>query len=175
MCLSLMRRAGRGTTHGYLGLHPCFKDIDMGYVLFKLGGHGATERADKATLRFQIGYGSNKKTRHMMPSGHKAFLVHNVNDVELLLMHNMTFAAEYVFSDRELEYNLTVKQDWPCCVVTEANRDNCTGEAAGCQGYKCKGENNYRGLRWSRTEGRRVGLQRVYLRILPALRASSLL
>jgi ribosomal protein L32E len=25
----------------------------------------------------QIGYGSNKKTRHLMPSGHKAFLVSN--------------------------------------------------------------------------------------------------
>lgn len=44
----------------------------------------------------QIGYGSNKKTRHLMPSGHKAFLVHNPNDVDLLLMHNKTFAAEYV-------------------------------------------------------------------------------
>ncbi|KAF3914782.1 hypothetical protein ABW20_dc0101202 [Dactylellina cionopaga] len=42
----------------------------------------------------KIGYGSNKKTRHMTPSGHKAFLVHNVNDVDLLLMHNHTFAAE---------------------------------------------------------------------------------
>ncbi|KAK6359669.1 Scaffold-type E3 ligase [Orbilia brochopaga] len=42
----------------------------------------------------KIGYGSNKKTRHMMPSGHKAFLVHNANDVDLLLMHNHTFAAE---------------------------------------------------------------------------------
>ncbi|POS83304.1 hypothetical protein EPUL_003332 [Erysiphe pulchra] len=41
-----------------------------------------------------IGYGSNKKTRHMMPSGHKAFLVQNTQDVELLLMHNKTFAAE---------------------------------------------------------------------------------
>lgn len=44
----------------------------------------------------QIGYGSNKKTRHMMPSGHKAFLVNNPRDVDLLLMHNQTFAAEYV-------------------------------------------------------------------------------
>ena len=44
----------------------------------------------------QIGFGSNKKTRHMMPSGHKAFLVHNTRDVDLLLMHNKTFAAEYV-------------------------------------------------------------------------------
>ena len=25
----------------------------------------------------QIGYGSNKKTRHLMPSGHKAFVVNN--------------------------------------------------------------------------------------------------
>ena len=43
----------------------------------------------------QIGYGSNKKTRHMMPSGHKAFLVNNTRDLDLLLMHNKTFAAEY--------------------------------------------------------------------------------
>lgn len=32
----------------------------------------------------------------MMPSGHKAFLVNNPKDVELLLMHNRTYAAEYV-------------------------------------------------------------------------------
>ena len=32
----------------------------------------------------------------MTPSGHKAFLVRNVADVDLLLMHNRTFAAEYV-------------------------------------------------------------------------------
>ncbi|KAE8441778.1 60S ribosomal protein L32, partial [Mollisiaceae sp. DMI_Dod_QoI] len=41
-----------------------------------------------------IGFGSNRKTRHMMPSGHKAFLVNNVRDVDLLLMHNKSFAAE---------------------------------------------------------------------------------
>jgi len=49
----------------------------------------------------QIGYGSNKKTRHMNPAGYKAFLVNNVRDVDLLLMHNRTFAAEYVMEDRE--------------------------------------------------------------------------
>ncbi|KAL1956413.1 hypothetical protein VTO42DRAFT_7299 [Malbranchea cinnamomea] len=42
----------------------------------------------------KIGYGSNKKTRHMIPSGHKVFLVQNPKDVELLLMHNRTYAAE---------------------------------------------------------------------------------
>lgn len=32
----------------------------------------------------------------MIPSGHKVFLVQNPKDVELLLMHNRTYAAEYV-------------------------------------------------------------------------------
>jgi large subunit ribosomal protein L32e len=32
----------------------------------------------------------------MMPSGHKAFLVSNVKEVELLLMMNKTYAAECV-------------------------------------------------------------------------------
>jgi len=36
-----------------------------------------------------------------MPSGHKAFLVNNTRDLELLLMHNKTYAAEYVFSVME--------------------------------------------------------------------------
>lgn len=31
----------------------------------------------------------------MIPSGHKVFLVQNPKDVELLLMHNRTYAAEY--------------------------------------------------------------------------------
>ncbi|GAA5936126.1 hypothetical protein JCM10213_004687 [Rhodosporidiobolus nylandii] len=41
-----------------------------------------------------IGYGSNKKTRHVLPSGYKKFLVNNTNDLELLIMHNKTYAAE---------------------------------------------------------------------------------
>lgn len=40
-----------------------------------------------------IGYGSNKKTRHMLPSGHKELLVHNLGELELLLMHNNKYAA----------------------------------------------------------------------------------
>jgi len=41
----------------------------------------------------KIGYGSNKKTRHMMPSGHKSMLVHNLPEIELLLMNNSRYAA----------------------------------------------------------------------------------
>ena len=42
----------------------------------------------------KIGYGSNKKTRHLMPSGFKKFLITNTKDLELLLMHNKSFAGE---------------------------------------------------------------------------------
>merc|ERR1711918_15727 len=41
-----------------------------------------------------IGYGSSKKTRHLMPDGFKKFLVHNIKELEVLLMQNRTFAAE---------------------------------------------------------------------------------
>lgn len=34
------------------------------------------------------GYGSNKKTKHMIASGFLKFIVNNVKDLELLLMHN---------------------------------------------------------------------------------------
>ncbi|MCJ1288745.1 hypothetical protein MMC34_000274 [Xylographa carneopallida] len=60
-----------------------------------------------------IGFGSNRKTRHLMPSGHKAFLVHNTRDVDLLLMHNKTFAAEIghaVSSRKRVEIVAKAKQ-----------------------------------------------------------------
>lgn len=41
-----------------------------------------------------IGYGSNAKTRHVLPSGFLKFVVHNVKDLELLLLQNRKYAAE---------------------------------------------------------------------------------
>merc|ERR1711993_16370 len=41
-----------------------------------------------------IGYGSAKKTKHVCPDGFKKFLVHNVKELEVLLMQNRTFSAE---------------------------------------------------------------------------------
>jgi len=41
-----------------------------------------------------IGYGSNKRTKHICPDGFKKFLVHNVAELEVLMMQNRTFAAE---------------------------------------------------------------------------------
>eukprot|EP00038_Savillea_parva_P005634 m.159371 g.159371 ORF g.159371 m.159371 type:complete len:134 (-) comp11783_c0_seq1:27-428(-) len=41
-----------------------------------------------------IGFGSAKKTKHMLPDGFKKFVVHNLNDLEILLMHNREYCAE---------------------------------------------------------------------------------
>ncbi|GMQ09914.1 hypothetical protein CsSME_00053124 [Camellia sinensis var. sinensis] len=41
-----------------------------------------------------IGYGSDKKTRNYPPNGFKKFLVHNVKEREILMMHNRTYCAE---------------------------------------------------------------------------------
>jgi len=40
------------------------------------------------TLMPNIGYGSDKKTRHYLPNGFKKFVVHNVGELEVLMMHN---------------------------------------------------------------------------------------
>ncbi|XP_054565976.1 60S ribosomal protein L32-like [Eptesicus fuscus] len=45
-----------------------------------------------------IGYGSNKKTKHMLPSGFRKFLVHNVKELEALLMCNKSHCAETAHS-----------------------------------------------------------------------------
>merc|ERR1712228_346192 len=41
-----------------------------------------------------IGYGTWKKCKHVCPDGFKRFVVHNVRELEVLLMQNRTFAAE---------------------------------------------------------------------------------
>lgn len=42
----------------------------------------------------QVGYGTNAKTRHLLPSGFYKFRVHNVKELEMLMMQNRKFSAE---------------------------------------------------------------------------------
>mmetsp|Transcript_18394 Transcript_18394/g.24276 ORF Transcript_18394/g.24276 Transcript_18394/m.24276 type:complete len:137 (+) Transcript_18394:75-485(+) len=42
----------------------------------------------------KVGYGSNKKTRNVLPNGFYKFLVNNVAELELLMMHNRKYCAE---------------------------------------------------------------------------------
>ena len=42
----------------------------------------------------KIGYGSDRRTKFLLQNGFKKFRVSNPAELELLLMHNRTFAAE---------------------------------------------------------------------------------
>lgn len=42
----------------------------------------------------RIGYGSNAKTRNLLPNGFYKFVVNNVSELELLLMQNRKYCAE---------------------------------------------------------------------------------
>merc|ERR1712038_1543251 len=57
-----------------------------------------------------IGYGSNKRTRHMMPDGFKKFVVHNVKELEMLLMMKGAYAAEIAHSVSSLKRKAIVER-----------------------------------------------------------------
>jgi len=40
------------------------------------------------------GYGSNKKTRHMLPSGFYKYTVRNMAELDMLMMHNKRYQVE---------------------------------------------------------------------------------
>ena len=42
----------------------------------------------------KVGYGSNHKTKFLLPCGLKKFLITSKKDLELLLMHNREFVGE---------------------------------------------------------------------------------
>jgi large subunit ribosomal protein L32e len=46
----------------------------------------------------EIGYGSDKKTRNLLPNGFYKFVVNNVKELEMLLMHNRKYCAEIAHS-----------------------------------------------------------------------------
>merc|ERR1711990_177956 len=50
------------------------------------------------TLMPNIGYGSNKKTKHVLKDGFRKFVINNVADLELLLMFNRTYSAKVAHS-----------------------------------------------------------------------------
>ena len=58
------------------------------------GIDGRVRRRFKGAIPMpSIGYGSDKHTRNIHPHGFKTIVVHNVKELELLMMHNRTYAA----------------------------------------------------------------------------------
>lgn len=58
------------------------------------GIDGRVRRRFKGAIPMpSIGYGSDRKTRNVHPNGFKSVVVNNVGELEMLMMHNRTFAA----------------------------------------------------------------------------------
>eukprot|EP00746_Dinoflagellata_sp_MGD_P162631 gnl/MRDRNA2_/MRDRNA2_90266_c0_seq1.p2 gnl/MRDRNA2_/MRDRNA2_90266_c0~~gnl/MRDRNA2_/MRDRNA2_90266_c0_seq1.p2 ORF type:complete len:137 (-),score=27.65 gnl/MRDRNA2_/MRDRNA2_90266_c0_seq1:60-470(-) len=47
-----------------------------------------------STIMPNIGYGSDKKTKHRIPNGFYKFVVNTPQDLEMLLMHNTKYCVE---------------------------------------------------------------------------------
>eukprot|EP00727_Mastigamoeba_balamuthi_P007247 m51a1_g3142 putative 60S ribosomal protein L32e (131) ;mRNA; f:309273-309917 len=60
--------------------------------------HGIDNRVRRcfrgSKLMPKIGYGSARATKYMRPDGKLTFNVHNVKELDLLMMHNKTYDAE---------------------------------------------------------------------------------
>ena len=57
-----------------------------------------------------IGYRSNKKTKHMLPRSFRKFLVHNVKELEVLLMCNKSYCAEIAHNVSSKNHQATVER-----------------------------------------------------------------
>ena len=63
------------------------------------GIDGRVRRKFKGAIRMpNVGYATNKRDKHVLPNGFRKYVVHNVGELELLMMHNRVFCAEVAHS-----------------------------------------------------------------------------
>ncbi|XP_042701240.2 large ribosomal subunit protein eL32-like [Chrysemys picta bellii] len=70
----------------------------------------ARRRFKGQILMSNIGYGSNRKTKHMLPRRFKKFLVHNVKELEVLMMSNKSYCAEIAHNVSSKNHKVIVEQ-----------------------------------------------------------------
>ena len=63
------------------------------------GIDGRVRRRFKGAIPMpSVGYGSDKQTRNIHPNGFKSVVINNVDELEMLMVHNRTYAATVAHS-----------------------------------------------------------------------------
>ncbi|XP_011794823.1 PREDICTED: 60S ribosomal protein L32-like [Colobus angolensis palliatus] len=80
-------------------------------------------------LMSNIGYGSNKKITHMLPSSLQKFLVHNIKELEVLPKCNKSYCAEIAYNVSSKNHKVIVERAAQLAIrVTSHNARLCSKE-----------------------------------------------
>ena len=87
------------------------------------GIDGRVRRRFKGSIPMpSIGYGSDKKTRNIHPNGFKSVVINNVSELEMLMMHNRTYAATVAHSvSSRVRKDIITRAEQLAIRVTNAN------------------------------------------------------
>jgi large subunit ribosomal protein L32e len=87
------------------------------------GIDGRVRRRFKGAIPMpNVGYGSDKQTRNIHPHGFKSVVVNNVSELEMLMMHNRTYAATVAHSvSKRVRREIVTRAEQLAVRVTNAN------------------------------------------------------
>ena len=100
MVQPLARRKKEDKHRKHFDRHQCDRKICVKPSWRRPKGiDGRVRRKFKGAIRMpNVGYATNKRDKHVLPNGFRKYVVHNVGELELLMMHNRVFCAEVAHS-----------------------------------------------------------------------------